>query len=183
VIILTGKEKDLVPDEEGAEESTAPDAEDKYVSEEPDEKADKYLANWQRAEADFVNYKRRVEQERADLIKSANASLITDILPVLDDFERAVDNAPDTGEEGSWGEGIRLIYRKLKSIIEDRGVSEIEAEGKEFDPNIHEAVICVEGEDGKCIEELQKGYMLGDRLLRPSMVKVGRQESPGSGED
>lgn len=140
------------------------------------EKAEKYLANWQRAEADFINYKKRNEQERAELASFANASLITDLLPVLDDLERALGNVPDGLDGVAWVDGVGLIYRKLKAVLEDRGLSEIEAEGKEFDPNFHEAVACVEGEEGRICGELQKGYRLRDRLLRPSRVTVGKEE-------
>ena len=105
----------------------------------------------------------------------ANAALIADLLPILDDFERALGNASEDLDGPAWAEGVRLIYRKLKTLLEDRGLSEIEAEGREFDPNIHEAVMCVEGEEGKVCEEIQKGYRLRDRLLRPSMVKVGKE--------
>ena len=134
-----------------------------------------YLASWQRAQADFVNYKRRVEQEREEATKFTNATLVLNLLPVLDDLERALDNVSMELDGLTWVEGIRLIYRKLKTLLEDRGLSEIEAEGREFDPNIHEAVMCVEGEEGKVCEEIQKGYRLRDRLLRPSMVKVGKE--------
>ena len=148
------------------------------------EKAEKYLANWQRAEADFINYKKRNEQERAEMASFANATLIADLLPVLDDFERALDNVPDDSDDPAWVDGVRLIYRKLRAVLEDRGLSRIEAVGSEFDPNFHEAVMCVEGEEGKVCEEIKKGYMLRERLLRPSMVTVGKEaESPESVED
>jgi molecular chaperone GrpE len=100
----------------------------------------------------------------------------------LDDLERALENASDDFDGPTWVEGVRLIYRKLKAVLEDQGLLEIEAEGKEFDPNLHEAVMCVEGEEGKVCEEIQKGYKLGDRLLRPSRVKVGKEQD-GSGSD
>ena len=109
----------------------------------------------------------------------ANATLITDLLPALDDLERALENASDDFDGPTWVDGIRLIYRKLKAVLEDQGLLEIEAEGKEFDPNLHEAVMCVEGEEGKVCEQIQKGYKLRDRLLRPAKVKVGTE---GGGE-
>ncbi len=152
--------------------------------EEAKENAEKYLANWQRAEADFLNYKRRHEQERAELSQFATVNLISALLPVIDDLERALENADDESSVAAWVEGVKLIYRKLRSVLEDRGLEEIEAEGMEFDPNLHEAVMCVEGEDGIICQELQKGYKLRDRLLRPSMVKVGKAGSgPASGEE
>jgi len=183
---LADEEKDFSPDQEGVERGEVEEAEGleslKKALEEAKEKAEKYLANWQRAEADFINYKRRSEQERAEMASSANANLIADLLPVLDDLERALENASDDFDGPTWVEGVRLIYRKLKAVLEDRGLLEIEAEGKEFDPNLHEAVMCVEGEEGKVCEEIQKGYKLGDRLLRPSRVKVGKEQD-GSGSD
>lgn len=183
---MADEEMDFSPDQEGVERGEVEEAEDleslKKALEEAKEKAEKYLANWQRAEADFINYKRRSEQERAEMAGSANANLIADLLPVLDDLERALENASDDFDGPTWVEGVRLIYRKLKAVLEDRGLLEIEAEGKEFDPNLHEAVMCVEGEEGKVCEEIQKGYKLGDRLLRPSRVKVGKEQD-GSGSD
>lgn len=152
--------------------------------EEAKESAEKYLANWQRAEADFLNYKRRHEQERAELAHFASASLISALLPVVDDLERALGNTDDESDVAAWVEGVKLIYQKLRSVLEDRGLEVIEAEGMEFDPNLHEAVMCVEGEEGIVCEEVQKGYKLRDRLLRPSMVKVGKEGSgPTSGEE
>jgi len=152
--------------------------------EELKEQAEKYLSNWQRAEADFSNYKKRNEQERAELISYANANLMKDLLPALDDFERALDNVPDDLDTAAWVEGIKLVYRKLKTALQDHGLAEIEAEGKAFDPNFHEAVMCVEGDEGKVCEEIQRGYKLRDRLLRPSMVAVGKEgEETESAED
>ena len=184
---MVDEEMDFSPDQEGVERGEVEEAEDleslKEALEEAKEKAEKYLANWQRAEADFINYKRRSEQERADMAAFANAALITDLLPVLDDLERALENASDDLDTPTWVDGIRLIYRKLKAVLEDRGLLEIEAEGKDFDPNLHEAVMCVEGEEGKVCEEIQKGYKLRDRLLRPAKVKVGKEEGSETVEE
>jgi molecular chaperone GrpE len=177
--------KRIVPDDEDAgrdkagrvqEAQQAEDTESiKKSLEEVKEQAEKYLANWQRSEADFINYKRRNEQERAELASFAKADLMTNLLPVLDDFERALDNISDNSDVATWIEGIKLIYRKLKTVLEDHGLAEIEAEGEVFDPNFHEAVMCVEGEEGKVCEEIQRGYKMHDRLLRPSMVAVGKE--------
>ena len=184
---MVDEEMDFSPEQEGVDRAEVEQAEDieslKKALEEAKEKAEKYLANWQRAEADFINYKRRSEQERAEMASFANATLISDVLPVLDDLERALENAPNDLDGPTWVEGIRLIYRKLKAVLEDQGLLEIEAEGKDFDPNLHEAVMCVEGEEGKVCEEIQKGYRFRDRLLRPSKVKVGKEESPEAVEE
>ncbi len=147
--------------------------------EEETARAEKCLANWQRAEADLANFKRRVEQERADLVKFANASLIGKVLSVLDDFDRALGAVPEEVRTQGWVEGIKLIDRKLRALLEQEGVSPIEALGKEFDPYVHEAVLREDGEGDVevVVEELQKGYKLHDRVLRPTMVKVGRRNA------
>jgi molecular chaperone GrpE len=142
-----------------------------FVEEEA--KAVKYLANWQRAQADFVNFKRRTEQEKGDIIRLANAGLIFNLLSVVDDMERALDNIPDKLAGSKWVDGIVLIYRKFMAILEANGISETKALGEQFDPSLHEAVMQVEGESDKVIAVVQKGYMLNDRVLRPARVKVG----------
>jgi molecular chaperone GrpE len=144
----------------------------KAVAEE-EAKAVKYLANWQRAQADFVNFKRRTEQEKGDIIRLANAGLIFNLLSVVDDMERALDNIPDKLAGSKWVDGIVLIYRKFMAILEANGISEMKALGAQFDPSLHEAVMQVEGESDKVIAVVQKGYMLNDRVLRPARVKVG----------
>jgi molecular chaperone GrpE len=137
-------------------------------------KAEDYLSNWQRTQADFINYKRRTEQDRGEFAKLANAALMLSLLPILDDLERALDNVSDKLRGMTWVDGIELIYRKFKATLEGQGLSEIKAVGETFDPNYHEAVMEVDGEEGKVIEEIQKGYRMNDRVLRPAMVKVGR---------
>ena len=179
---MAPRRKDLPSSEDEAEQGGAeqPEAAVDQESaqkalEEALEKADRYLSNWQRAEADFANYKKRVEQERAEYAHFANANLIAALLPVVDDFERALENAAGDPNAATWVEGVQLIYRKLRSVLEEHGLTEIKAEGSKFDPNLHEAVMCVEGEEGIVCEEVQKGYRLRDRLLRPAMVKVGKE--------
>lgn len=138
--------------------------------------ATEYKDQWLRSAADFKNYKRRTETERAELIRSASAGLVLKMLPVLDDFERAIANIPQEIAATPWWGGTQLIAQKFRTILESEGVSPIEAVGHEFDPNVHEAVIYEDapGQDGIVVEELQKGYKLRDRVLRPAMVKVGR---------
>jgi molecular chaperone GrpE len=142
--------------------------------EEERKKAEGHLASWQRAAADFQNYKRRTEQERQEVALLANASLIINILPILDDLERALRNVDAHLAGLTWVEGIGLIYRKLQMILEAAGVKEIKTEGQDFDPRYHEATMSAEGEEGKVVSEVQRGYMLGERVLRPAMVIVGR---------
>jgi molecular chaperone GrpE len=146
------------------------------------EEAQRFLANWQRAAADFANYKRRVEQERGEAMRLANAALIINILPVLDDLERALTNLDIRLVGLTWFDGIRLIYRKLQLVLENAGVSQIEAEGQPFDPRFHEAVMYGEGEEGKVVAEVQRGYKLNDRVLRPAMVVVGKGKEQGKTE-
>jgi molecular chaperone GrpE len=142
--------------------------------EEEREKAATYLANWLRAAADFTNYKRRIEAEREDWVRLSNASLVMNMLPLFDDLERALDNVDGSIAGSTWIEGIRLIQRKFKQFLEGNGVEEIRADGEDFDPNVHEAVMHGAGPEGKVIGVIQKGYKLGNRVLRPTMVVVGQ---------
>jgi molecular chaperone GrpE len=153
---------------------TSPDLE--KILAQTQKKADDYLDSWKRAQADFQNYKRRAEQERLEMGVYANSQLILALLPVLDDFERAVDSLTPKLEKTDWVHGIRLVESKLRKTLEAQGVSPIKAVGEAFDPNLHEAVMHVKGEDGKVVQELQKGYRLHDKILRPSKVAVGNGE-------
>lgn len=139
-------------------------------------KAERYLSNWQRAQADFQNYKRRTEQEQEERSKFANAMLLLKLLPVVDDLERALDTIPANLAGLTWFDGVRLINRKLQAVLDSEGVSPIEAEGQDFDPRVHEAVLYEPGDQGKVLQALQKGYQLHDRVIRPAMVKVGNGE-------
>ena len=139
-------------------------------------RAEEYLKNWQRAQADFINYKRRSEQERMEFNSYANANLLLNILPVLDDMERAIKAIPEEFASHDWVEGVKLVERKFKTILEGLGVKPILALGMAFDPKIHEAIRHEKGKEGMVIAEYQKGYMLNDKLLRPSRVAVGNGE-------
>jgi molecular chaperone GrpE len=136
-----------------------------------------YKDQWLRAVADYKNFKRRTDQERAELIRSASAGLLLKLLPVVDDMERALASVTPDVAESAWFNGFKLIPQKLQTILESEGVAPIEAVGQDFDPNVHEAVIyepAGDGQEGKVVAELQKGYKLRDRVLRPTMVKVGQ---------
>ncbi len=146
-------------------------------------KAEANLAGWQRAQADLSNFRRRVEQERGELAKSANAALILKLLPVLDDFERAEASIPEDAGHLPWVSGIRLIERNLKQILEQEGLVPIRTDGEAFDPCLHEAVDCCPGEEGKIIKEIKKGYTLNSRLLRPAAVMVGSGEAAKKNEE
>jgi molecular chaperone GrpE len=139
-------------------------------------KAEEYLASWQRAQADFINYKRRNEQERLEFNKFANASLLLGLLPVLDDLERALAAIPPEFADHDWVEGVRLVERKFKSSLELQGIKPILALGMAFDPNFHEAVRQDKGPEGMVMQEFQKGYTLNGKLLRPASVVVGNGE-------
>jgi len=135
-----------------------------------------YKDQYLRAAADYKNFKRRSEIERAELIRSAGADLILKLLPVVDDFDRSIASIPPEIASTPWWGGTQLIAHKLRLLLESQNVKTIEATGQEFDPNLHEAVLYeqAEGQDNKVIAVLQNGYKLGERVLRPSMVKVGR---------
>ncbi|MGH2393061.1 MAG: nucleotide exchange factor GrpE [Candidatus Limnocylindria bacterium] len=153
------------------------------------ERADQNLSNWQRAAADFSNYRRRMDEERAAAGQFANAILLGRLLAVLDDYDRALDSVPPNTHD-AWVEGIRLVERKLRGLLESEGVTPIEAVGKPFDPNLHEAVVhedTTQHPDNTVIDEVQRGYLLHDRVLRPALVRVANNpahpaESATTGE-
>jgi molecular chaperone GrpE len=131
--------------------------------------------NWHRSAADFANYKRRTDEERTTLTQFSNAILIGKLLSVLDDFDRALESVPAEEAGDPWVEGVQLVERKLRNVLESEGVTPIEAVGEQFDPNLHEAVVhedTAEHPDNQVIDELQRGYRLHDRLIRPSLVRV-----------
>lgn len=135
---------------------------------------DKYL----RLYSEFDNYRRRTSKERIDLGKTASAEIITDLLPVLDDFERAIISAAETQDCEAVKEGVNLIYKKFKGILEKKGVKAIDAIGQEFNTDFHEAItyIPAPGEDlkNKIVDEVEKGYLLGDKVIRYSKVIIGQ---------
>jgi molecular chaperone GrpE len=143
-------------------------------------------AAWQRSAADFANYKRRTEREREEMLGLANAALLVKLLDVVDDYDRALATVPKELAHFGWIDGLWLIEAKLRALLESEGVTPIEALGKPFDPREHEAVIHEEttrAPDGTVIGELQKGYRIRDRVLRPSLVNVannaGHPAGPG----
>lgn len=140
------------------------------------QKAENYLANWQRAQADFINYKRRSEQEKGEIKQAANSVLMLSLLPVLDDLDRAFASILPELTKLGWVDGIRLVERKLRASLEAQGLSPIKAVGEPFDPKLHEAARHGKGNEGIVVEELQRGYRLQDRVLRPTMVVVGEGE-------
>jgi molecular chaperone GrpE len=142
------------------------------------QKVEDYLDSWKRCQADFINYKRRAEQEKREMGDYANTQLILTLLPVMDDFVRAFNAIPPKYVKTGWVDGIRLVERKLQTTLEMQGLSPIKAIGETFDPNLHEAMMQTKGEDGKIVQELLKGYKLRDKVIRPSQVAVGNGEPP-----
>lgn len=136
-----------------------------------------YFEGWQRERADFMNYKKRVERDQAQLHQVITANIIKKFLVVLDDMERAIRNRPADAEQQEWWNGVDLIYRKLQSILEAEGIQPIAAAGDPFDPNLHEAISHEENgevQSGHIIEVVQQGYRLGDRIVRPALVRVAQ---------
>ncbi len=134
-------------------------------------------ANWQRNAADFANYRRRMEQEREQMLGLANEVLLTKLLVIVDDFDRAIANMPAELQDLGWIEGIAAIDRKLDLLLTSEGLSPIDAVGKRFNPHEHEAVVQEDRDDvadGTVVAELQRGYRIRDRVLRPAMVAVAR---------
>lgn len=139
--------------------------------------AAEYLDGWQRAQAEFSNYKKRQEAERAQMMALANMAMLAKLLPIVDDFERAIATLPADLGRLTWCEGILLIRHKLDAILESEGVKPIETDGQMFDPLYHEAVTYEEVEghgEGQIIGEVQRGYTLGERVLRPALVRVAK---------
>ncbi|MBU0510678.1 MAG: nucleotide exchange factor GrpE [Chloroflexi bacterium] len=138
-------------------------------------KATEYLDGWQRARAEFSNYKKRINREQAQTKKDAVGKVVRQYLPVVDDLERALKDRPPNGDGAAWAEGIELIYRKLMALLEGESVTSIQADGEMFDPNLHEAIAQTESdehESGQIIEVIQTGYSIGDRVLRPARVRI-----------
>ncbi len=140
-------------------------------------KANEYLDGWQRARAEFANFKKRVEREQSQVYQNAAGNIIKRYLEILDDLERALKNRPQEGEGAIWAEGIELIARKFAALLEAEGVKPMQAEGQFFDPNLHEAISQEEDGNyasGQVIEVVKQGYLLGDRVLRPAVVRIAR---------
>ena len=138
----------------------------------------------QRERAELINFRRRKEQEQEALRLRAIESALSKILPVADDFHRAVKSLPPEARENSWAEGFKLIESNLRRALEAQGVTVMESVGKPFDPTRHEAVMFDESTTGEhmVVEEFQRGYLINDRVLRPAMVKVGSIATDGSAD-
>lgn len=182
--IETGVEEELKEKaEETAEEIPAQEAGDvKEPSAEAQAELDKLRAEAEehkqrllRTQADYDNFRRRTVKEKEELGKYASAKLITELLPVIDNFERALGLVNDSEEVASYAKGVEMIFRQLEGILKAEGLSAMESVGTPFNPEFHQAIMQVESdeyEEGTVVEEVQKGYILKDKVLRPAMVKV-----------
>ncbi|MFA5388381.1 MAG: nucleotide exchange factor GrpE [Candidatus Omnitrophota bacterium] len=142
------------------------------------EKSEEYLDRFLRLQADFDNYKKRLEKEKIEFVKYANEEIVSEILKILDDFERAVEAGKTKHDFDILYKGIEMIHKDLKGFLKQKGIKEIEAKGKPFDPNEHEAMLQEETDahpEGHVTEELQKGYTFNGRVIRPSKVKVAKR--------
>lgn len=185
------KEKDLekdkaedVEDTESKEEQevdeseeSSEDAEAKDASDEKDDEKDKetFESKYLRMTADFQNFKRRVDKEKSDIRSYANENFAKDLLEVLDNFERAIEQDKTENVDEQYVKGMELILMQLREVLKNNGVEEIAALGEEFDPNFHHAVAMETSEEyekGKVMDVMQKGYKLKDKVIRPAMVRV-----------
>jgi molecular chaperone GrpE len=143
------------------------------------EKAEAAEAGWQRARADFTNFKRRTEEERAESGMRASDSLLLKVVALADDFDLAIDHVPAELVDSPWVEGIGAIDRKLRQLLENAGVKPMQSEGQPFDPHEHQAISyedTTEIADGTVLKELQRGYYVGERVLRPAFVAVASND-------
>lgn len=171
-----------MPDTEDMQPGAEPGAQEQLGNEPADagvdaaRQRDEYLDLLRRKTAEFDNYRKRVERDRREQAEWAAADVLSDVVAVLDDFERALEvEAPP--EAQAYRAGVELIHRQLQEFVRKRGVSAIETVGADFDPHFHQAVAYDEtpgAREGEIVAELRKGYKLGDRLLRPAMVKVAK---------
>lgn len=131
---------------------------------------------WQRTQADFVNYKKQVAEDHARFCRTANANLVYEFLPVLDNFQLAARHVPANLEKDNWAQGIRQIEKQFEDILLSVGLERIESVGQKFDPNLHEAVEHIESDkpEDEIVEEVLSGYKFGDDVLRPAKVKVSK---------
>jgi len=168
-IDLNENQSETTLDSEINDEKQEPTAEDKY-----NELNDRFL----RLYAEFENFRRRSNKERLDLITTANASLLKDLLPIMDDFERAIATNETATEIEGVKEGFNLIFNKFKNTVESKGLKQMEAKGQVFDSELHEAIANVpvtdEDQKGKVIDDVEKGYFLGEKVIRYAKVVVGQ---------
>ncbi len=181
--IMVSDQQESRNEAEGAAPSPEAGGGARAAIEEQTAKAEQYLANWQRAQADLANFRKKTEQDRQELAAYAGAALLTALLPVLDDLHRALETMEPALAGQTWGEGLKLVRRTFLAVLEGQGLTEIAAAaGQRFQPAVHEAVAHVPGAEGVIVAVLQRGYRLRERVLRPAMVTIGSgAPAPGSG--
>ena len=170
------RERGPVDQRASATAAAGPEPERETGAQASREEAEAAFARYQRLAADFENYKRRTRQELADRTQYANEELLRRLLPILDNFQRALDHTPANVDPG-WLEGIRLVARQFEATLAEQGLTPIAALGQKFDPSQHEAIArqeTDEQEEGTVVEEMQPGYRFHDRVLRPTLVKVAQ---------
>jgi molecular chaperone GrpE len=178
--ILDNTNEELIPEQETPieENAAAPEQETEVTAklsleDELAEMKDKYL----RLYSDFENFKRRTSKERVEFFKTAGQEIITAMLPVLDDFERATKSMDTAKDVSAVKEGVTLVHHKLKNILTQKGLKEMEAQGKDFDADFHEAITNIPAPSpelkGKVVDAVEKGYFLGDKVIRYAKVVVG----------
>jgi len=173
---VSGTSDAAEPAEAGAPAAAAP-ADDGASREALQAERDRFYDLLLRKTAEFDNYRRRTDRERREWTEGAYADILADLLPVLDDLDRALKVEASGDQADAYRKGVELIHRRLLDLLRRRGVQPVEAVGQPFDPHRHQAVVYepVEGKpDGEIIEEFARGYLMGERLLRPAMVKVAK---------
>ncbi len=185
-VIMTEEDKVTTPDNGAA--SAAPTTEALPSTEALEReleaakaKAAEHLDGWLRAQAEFQNYRKRVERDRAEMLQDMTGKIIARYLDVLDDLDRALKHQPTEADGAAalaqWAQGVGAIHRKFQNVLDAEGVTRIEADGQTFDPNLHEAIVHEASEahaSGQIIEVLRHGYKIGDRVIRPALVKVAK---------
>jgi molecular chaperone GrpE len=148
----------------------------KKALEEEKAKAEANRVGWQRAQADFINYKRFVEQEKMENSKYLAGSIMMNFVPMLDDLERAIAAIPADDSQKTWVEGFKLIEKKFQAILEKQGLKPIKSIGLDFDCRSMDAITCIPGKKDVVLQEIEKGYMLNEKVIRPAKVIVGGGE-------
>jgi molecular chaperone GrpE len=172
------RQEEIVEEPQGAAEEIAESGNDAGASAELEKlraESEEYQQRLLRTQADFDNFRRRTVKEKEELGKYASAKLITELLPVIDNFERALSSAGESTDASSYTKGVEMIFRQLEGVLKAEGLTPMEAEGQPFNPEFHQAIMQVESdehEEGVVVEVVQKGYLLKDKVLRPAMVKV-----------
>jgi molecular chaperone GrpE len=171
------------PEHEGGDAATDADAAEEPTIADLQAELDAVRQAHARAVADYQNLQRRSAEERKEYAGYTLASVVLNFLPILDDLSRALESAEDDINEHPWTEGVRLVQHKFNAVLEAAGVTEIPAEGEAFDPKVHEAMGYVPGPEGQVMHRVERGYAIGERVVRPARVMVGDGSSAEGGSD